>query len=36
MELKGTLIYSRLKFEKVYDMPIEEDEVFQDITDFIM
>ena len=36
MELKDTLIYSRLKFEKVYDMPIEEDEVFQDITDFIM
>ena len=36
MELKGTLIYSRLKFEKVYDMPIEEDVVFQDITDFIM
>lgn len=36
MELKGTLIYSRLKFEKVYDMPIEDDEVFQDITDFIM
>lgn len=36
MELKGTLIYSRMKFEKVYDMPIEEDEVFQDITDYIM
>ena len=36
MELKGTLHYDRLKFEKVYDMPIEEDEVFQDITDFIM
>lgn len=36
MELKGTLIYSRLKFEKVYDMPIEEDVVFQDITDYIM
>lgn len=36
MELKGTLIYSRMKFEKVYDMPIEEDVVFQDITDFIM
>lgn len=36
MELKGTLIYSRLKFEKVYDMPILEEKVFQDITDFIM
>lgn len=36
MELKGILIYSRMKFEKVYDMPIEEDEVFQDITDYIM
>lgn len=36
MELKGTLIYSRLKFEKVYDMPILVEEVYQDITDFIM
>ena len=36
MELKGTLIYSRLKFEEVYDMPILVEEVYQDITDFIM
>ena len=36
MELKGTLIYSRLKFEKVYDMPILVEEVYQDITNFIM
>lgn len=36
MELKGTLHYDRLNFKKKYDMPIEEDVVFQDITDYIM
>lgn len=36
MELKGTLHYDRLKFKKTYDMPILEENVFQDITDFIM
>lgn len=36
MELKGTVHYDRLNFKKKYDMPIEEDVVFQDITDYIM
>ena len=36
MELKGTLHYDRLNFKRVYDMPIDEEDVFQDITDFIM
>lgn len=36
MELKGTVHYDRLNFKKKYDMPIEDDVVFQDITDYIM
>lgn len=36
MELKGTVHYDRLNFKRVYDMPIDEEDVFQDITDFIM
>lgn len=36
MELKGTVHYDRLNFKRVYDMPIDEEDFFQDITDFIM
>lgn len=36
MELKGTVHYDRLNFKRVYDMSIDEEDVFQDITDFIM
>lgn len=36
MELKGTVHYDRLNFKRVYDMSIDIEDVFQDITDFIM